>query len=71
MTSERRSLNVESVRVGAVTWTVIYNKLQQKQVTAHLGLRNSAAHGQYGDYSVADVSNMIAGVEQFLRTNPA
>ncbi len=49
----------------------VYNKLQQKQVTAHLGLRNSAAHGEYGNYQAADVANMIAGVEQFILTNPA
>jgi hypothetical protein len=49
----------------------VYNKLQQKQVTAHLGLRNSAAHGEYGDYSAAEVANMVAGVEQFVLGNPA
>jgi len=59
------TINAELAGIG------VYNKLQQKQVTAQLGLRNSAAHGEYGDYSAADVANMIAGVEQFVLGNPA
>jgi len=29
----------------------VYNKLEMKQITTWLDLRNNAAHGQYGEYS--------------------
>lgn len=46
----------------------IYSSAHQKQVTAWLGLRNSAAHGKYSDYSNAEVSLMLQGVRQFILT---
>ncbi len=48
-----------------------YSKLDQKSVTAWLGLRNKAAHGQYADYQVDQVSLLIAGVRDFLVRIPA
>lgn len=44
----------------------IYNKLQQKRITALADIRNSAAHGKPQDFSEDDVKNMIRDVEQFL-----
>lgn len=43
----------------------IYTKLQQKQITAWLAIRNSAAHGDYSDYSISDVKNFINGLTDF------
>lgn len=44
----------------------IYNKLQQKRITALADIRNSAAHGKPEDFSDDDVTIMIRGIEQFL-----
>lgn len=44
----------------------IYNKIVQKQVTAHAGLRNSAAHGNKEEFSTEDVRYMIKAIEQFI-----
>lgn len=50
---------------------LIYSKLDQKQVTAWLDLRNKAAHGKYGEYSADQVSLMLQGVQSFLTRYPA
>jgi hypothetical protein len=47
----------------------VYNKLDQKQVTAWLDLRNNAAHGHYGEYTAEHVKMMLAGVLDFIRRN--
>ncbi|MVM31197.1 hypothetical protein GO755_14235 [Spirosoma sp. HMF4905] len=44
----------------------VYNALQQKQVTAWLGLRNSAAHGKYSDYTIEEIKLMYQGVLNFV-----
>jgi hypothetical protein len=49
----------------------VYGGLEQKQVTAWLALRNSAAHGQYGDYVESDVRQLIDGVQAFAIKYPA
>ncbi len=59
------SMNSELAKGG------VYNQLQQKQVTAWLGIRNAAAHGKYSEYTGADVVSLISGVEQFIINNPA
>lgn len=43
-----------------------YGPIQQKEVTAWLGTRNSAAHGHYGDYTITEVKLMYQGVLNFL-----
>jgi hypothetical protein len=43
----------------------VYNTLEQKQVTAWLAIRNSAANGNYGDYDEAGVKGLIEGVRNF------
>jgi hypothetical protein len=48
-----------------------YTKLDQKNITAWLDLRNKAAHGKYEEYTKEQVSNMISGVRDFLTRNPA
>jgi hypothetical protein len=59
------SLNAELAAVP------VYNKLVHKQVTAWLGLRNSAAHGQYGDYDHGQVTALIRDVRDFMVRHPA
>lgn len=49
----------------------VYNALEHKQVTAWLGIRNSAAHGDYGDYDDAAVKAMVEGVGGFAGKYPA
>lgn len=49
----------------------IYNKLQQKRITALADIRNSAAHGKPDEFTEADVTNMIRDIEQFLAVHLA
>ncbi len=49
----------------------VYNKLQQKSITAWLDLRNKAAHGKYGEYDHAQVAGLIRDVRDFLLRFPA
>lgn len=44
----------------------IYNKLDQKNVTAWLDLRNKAAHGKYNEYLQTQVELMYSGVLDFI-----
>ena len=48
-----------------------YSKLDQKNVTAWLDLRNKAAHGEYAKYSPEQVTLLISGVRDFMARNPA
>jgi hypothetical protein len=48
-----------------------YNKNDQKQVTAWAGLRNDAAHGNYGSYGDGEIKLMVAGIRDFISRNPA
>ncbi|ADB42115.1 hypothetical protein [Spirosoma linguale] len=47
----------------------VYNKLDQKNVTAWLDLRNKAAHGKYGEYSQQQVEFMMQAVTEFMTRN--
>ncbi|MFF5307220.1 hypothetical protein ACFY5F_48505 [Streptomyces sp. NPDC013161] len=49
----------------------VYNDLQQKSVTAWLGLRNKAAHGEWDAYDDRDVRALIQGVRDFILKYPA
>lgn len=44
----------------------VYNKLDQKNVTAWLDLRNKAAHGKYGEYNKQQVEQMLGSVSEFI-----
>jgi hypothetical protein len=48
----------------------VYTKLDQKQITAWLDLRNNAAHGKYDQYSDAQVANAVAGITNFMSRVP-
>jgi hypothetical protein len=43
-----------------------YSKLDQKQVTAWLDLRNNAAHGKYGAYNREQVKQFLSGSTEFM-----
>ena len=59
-------MNNELATAGA------YNKLDQKNVTAWLDLRNKAAHGSHAEYTAEQVEMMLTGVREFsARTAPA
>lgn len=47
----------------------VYNKLEQKNITAWLDLRNKAAHGKYSEYSHQQVEIMYLGVLDFISRN--
>jgi hypothetical protein len=49
----------------------LYNALEAKQVTAWLATRNSAAHGDGGDYDQAAVNALVTGVRDFAAKYPA
>lgn len=49
----------------------VLSALEHKQVTAWLAIRNSAAHGDYGDYDESDVKGLIEGVRNFAIRHPA
>lgn len=53
-------MNSDLAKAGA------YTKLDQKNVTAWLGLRNHAAHGEYDKYSAEQAGLMLAGVRDFM-----
>lgn len=48
-----------------------YSGGDQKSVTAWLATRNSAAHGQYGDYTLDQVRLLIDGIRDFIARHPA
>ncbi|MGW3931338.1 hypothetical protein ACWECC_25010 [Streptomyces microflavus] len=49
----------------------VYDGLQEKEVTAWMGLRNSAAHGDYSDYDHGRVRRFLDGVHAFMKQYPA
>ena len=53
-------MNSELAKAG------VYNKLNQKRITAIADIRNSAAHGKQNEFTVQDVSDMIGDVSRFL-----
>ncbi len=59
------AMNMELKREG------VYNEAQRKQVSAWMGLRNSAAHGDYGGYDKQQVRLLIDGVRDFILKHPA
>ena len=53
-------MNADLAKLG------VYSSLYQKQVIAWLGIRNSAAHGKYLEYSKEEVNLMLQGIRQFI-----
>ncbi|WP_437712438.1 hypothetical protein WMF45_43145 [Sorangium sp. So ce448] len=50
---------------------VAYSMFDQKQVTAWLDLRNSAAHGKYTDYTAQQAMQFIDWLKDFMTRNQA
>ena len=44
----------------------VYNRLDQKNVTAWLDLRNKAAHGKYQEYTEEQVALMLQSLSDFM-----
>jgi hypothetical protein len=59
------AMNADLAKAGA------YSPIDQKNVTAWLGLRNAAAHGDYTKYTGDQVRNLIRGVRDFFSRTPA
>jgi hypothetical protein len=51
-----------------LTKSNVYSNTYQKQIIAWLGIRNSAAHGKYSEYTSAEISLMLQGIRQFILT---
>jgi len=49
----------------------VYGKLDQKNVTAWLDLRNKAAHGHYNEYTKEQVALLLNAVRDFVTRLPA
>lgn len=49
----------------------VYSKLDLKNVTAWLDLRNKAAHGRYGEYTKEQVELMLQSIRDFSTRHPA
>jgi len=56
-------INAELATAGA------FNKLDQKNVTAWLDLRNKAAHGNYSEYTQEQVEFVLKSVTEFMTRN--
>jgi hypothetical protein len=65
LAKKAEALNTELAAAGA------YEKLDQKNVTAWLDLRNKAAHGKYTEYQENQVSLLISGIRDFIGRKPA
>lgn len=59
------AINSDLAKVNA------YTKLDQKNITAWLGLRNQAAHGNYSEYDKQQVNLLISSIRDFITRNPA
>lgn len=59
------AMNIDLAKASA------YSPIDQKNVTAWLGLRNAAAHGDYLKYTGDQVRNLIIGVRDFVKRTPA
>ena len=62
-----KQLSKKADRLNAeLATTTVYSKLDQKQITAWLDLRNNAAHGKYDQYTSEQVMHMLSGVTNFM-----
>lgn len=58
-------INVDLVKAG------VYTTIQQKAITAWLGIRNASAHGEYNKYELAEVRQMLASISDLIARYPA
>lgn len=57
--TEIEALNTSLAKAGA------YNKLKQKEITAKADIRNNADHGNFGQFTKADVKDMVNWIQRF------
>lgn len=65
-----KSIKLDSLN-ASLAKEEIYNKLDQKNITAWSGLRNDAAHGDYNKYTIEQVTLLLGGVRNFIIRLPA
>lgn len=69
--TESGSKSKKADRMNAdLTGVNVYSKLDQKNVTAWLDLRNKAAHGNYDGYQKEQVAIMLQSIRDFLTRVP-
>lgn len=66
----KKAVAADTVNANLVK-ALVYSKTTQKQVTANLGIRNDAAHGDYGNYTGNDVKSLIERVSSMIVDFPA
>ena len=54
------TMNAELAKSG------VYNRLAQKRITALADIRNSAAHGNWSEFSSDDVARMVVEIRSFV-----
>jgi len=59
-----------SIMNADLTKADVYNKLDEKNVTAWLHLRNKAAHGKYDEYTKEQVNLQYSAVSDFITRVP-
>lgn len=59
------TINADLCKAGA------YDSVDQKNVTAWLGLRNKAAHGEYDKYTLEQVLAVLQSARDFIARHPA
>jgi len=66
-TKEDRKVSKKADRLNAdLVKAAVYSKLDHKQITAWLDLRNNAAHGKYDQYTTEQVHRFISGLTEFM-----
>lgn len=58
------TMNADLAKAG------VYSGTDQKLVTAHAGLRNDAAHGNFSAYAESQVRTMVVSIRDFVARNP-
>ena len=52
--------------IDALKKRVAFNEVQAKELRAWAGVRNSAAHGHFSEFTRAQVESMVSGVLRFV-----
>jgi len=64
MSPQGKPLTIDPMNVNLAKADV-YQSLTKKQITSWADLRNNAAHGNYGNYTAAQVKEMLLFVQRF------
>ncbi len=64
--NDRGEFHGMSALVDALKRRQVFNELQAKQLRAWAAIRNSAAHGRFGEFTRHQVEQMLTGVSEFL-----